>query len=119
MYEVRVTANFSAAHNIRNYDGKCESLHGHSWKVEACVKGTTLNRLGFVHDFRTVKDTLKEVLSKFDHAYINEVAPFDKTNPTAENLASYIFSEMKKKYSELVEVSVWESEDARAVFRAE
>ena len=119
MYEVRVTARFSAAHNIRNYDGKCESLHGHSWKVEVCIKGTTLNRLGFVHDFRTVKDELKEILSRFDHNYINEVAPFDKINPTAENLASYIFSEMKKKVPELAEVSVWESEDARAVFIGE
>lgn len=119
MYEIRVSSKFSAAHNLRNYGGKCENLHGHTWKVEVCLTGNKLNDVGFVCDFRVVKQALKEVLSKFDHAYINEISPFDKVNPTAENLSSYIFGELKKGFPELVAVSVWESEDARATFRAE
>ncbi|MFH1223503.1 MAG: 6-carboxytetrahydropterin synthase QueD [Pseudomonadota bacterium] len=119
MYEVRVNTKFSAAHHLRNYDGQCENLHGHTWMVEVCVRGGTLNKTGFVYDFRTVKDALKEIISKFDHAYINEVAPFDKLNPTAENLACYIYNELKHGFAGTYEVSVWESENARAVYRDE
>jgi 6-pyruvoyltetrahydropterin/6-carboxytetrahydropterin synthase len=117
MYEIRVTSKFSAAHNLRNYNGKCENLHGHTWRVEVCLEGTGLNETGFLCDFRTVKGSMKEVLERFDHAYINEISPFDKINPTAENLARIIYEELKKQFPQLKEVTVWESDDARAVFR--
>jgi len=117
MYEIRVTTQFSAAHNLRNYGGKCENLHGHTWRVEAALKSNDLNDKGFMRDFKEVKQFLKEVISRFDHSYINEVSPFDKINPTAENLSRHIFEELVKVLPELFEVSVWESDDARAVFR--
>lgn len=119
MYEIRVNSKFSAAHNLRNYNGKCENLHGHTWKVEVCLYGSFLNDTGFLCDFRIVKGAVKEVLEKYDHAYINEISPFDKINPTAENLASVIYTELEKQFSNLKEVVVWESEDARAIYRAE
>jgi len=117
MFEIRVTTKFSAAHNLRNYGGKCENLHGHTWKVEVALNGNSLNDIGLMKDFRDVKRALKEVLSGFDHSYINERSPFDKINPTAENLSKHIFDELVKIFPELFEVSVWESEDARAIYR--
>ena len=117
MFEIRVTTKFGAAHNLRNYGGKCENLHGHTWKVEVALKGTSLNDIGLMRDFRDVKGALKEVLSRYDHSYINELSPFDKINPTAENLCKHIFDELVKGLPELFEVSVWESDDARAVYR--
>jgi 6-pyruvoyltetrahydropterin/6-carboxytetrahydropterin synthase len=117
MYQIRVTSKFSAAHNLRNYGGKCENLHGHTWKVEACIQGEELNSIGILTDFKEVKMALGETLAKYDHAYINELTPFDKTNPTAENLAYKIYYDLKKQFPNLSEVSVWESEDSRAVFR--
>jgi len=116
MYQICVSSKFSAAHNLRNYNGKCENLHGHTWKVELCLQGAGTNEDGFLCDFRDVKRSLSEMLDIFDHSYVNDVKPFDKINPTAENLAFYIFTEMKKQFSELKEVVVWESEDARAVY---
>ena len=117
MYLLRVTSGFSAAHNLRNYNGKCENLHGHTWRVEVCVEGETLTDIGFVCDFKVIKNATKEVLERFDHAYINEISPFDKINPTAENLASVIYEELKKQFPQLKEVTVWESEDASATYR--
>jgi len=117
MYEISVTTRFSAAHNLRDYGGKCENLHGHTWKVEAALKSNSLNEKGFTRDFKEVKQALKEAVSKFDHSYINEISPFDKVNPTAENLSKHIFDELIKVFPELFEVSVWESEDAKATFR--
>ncbi len=119
MYEVRVTAKFSSAHNLRNYKGKCENLHGHTWKVEVCLCGKKLNEDGFLCDFTEIKKQLNACLERYDHKYINEITPFDKLNPTAENLSCIIYQELKSKLEGLCEVTVWESDDARAVFRAE
>jgi 6-pyruvoyltetrahydropterin/6-carboxytetrahydropterin synthase len=118
MYQVRVSSKFSAAHNLRNYNGKCENLHGHTWKVEVCLEAKALNDNGFLYDFKEIKKALNEILDMFDHSYVNELRPFDKINPTAENLSFYIYTEMKKQFSDLKEVVVWESEDARAIYSA-
>jgi 6-pyruvoyltetrahydropterin/6-carboxytetrahydropterin synthase len=118
MYEVRVLSRFSSAHNLRNYKGKCENLHGHTWKVELCLTGDKLNSDGFLCDFVELKKELNTLLDRYDHKYINEVKPFDTLNPTAENLARVIYDELKQKFSGLLEVTVWESDDARAVYKA-
>jgi 6-pyruvoyltetrahydropterin/6-carboxytetrahydropterin synthase len=118
MFEIRVTTKFGAAHNLRNYGGKCENLHGHTWRVDVALRGASLNEIGLMRDFKDVKNALKEVLSRFDHSYLNELSPFDKINPTAENLSKHIFDELVKVFPELFEVCVWESEDARATYRA-
>ncbi len=117
MYEVRITGKFNSAHNLRNYKGKCENLHGHTWKVEVFIKGDKLSSEGFLCDFIDVKSALKNCLDKYDHQYLNELPPFDKINPTAENLAHTLFTDLKEKFPGLYEVVVWESEDARAAFR--
>lgn len=117
MYKIKVVSSFSAAHNLRNYRGKCEALHGHNYKVEVVLKGSTLGGDGLLIDFKDIKNSLKKVLSELDHKYLNEVAYFIEINPTSENLARYIYDEMKKIYFELMDsVTVWESYESAATY---
>lgn len=90
MYEVRVTAGFAAAHFLRDYNGKCENLHGHNYKVYAHVKGSELNEGGMLLDFSKLKSVLRNVCSKLDHINLNELEVFDQ-NPSAERIAKYIY----------------------------
>lgn len=113
MFEVTVKKYFSGAHRLRNYKGKCEALHGHNWCVEVSVKGKMLNGTGLLTDFTDLKDILSQVLSKLDHKYLNEISPFDKINPSAENIAKYVFKEFKKylpNKKQISKVTVYESE---------
>lgn len=91
MYELTVLSAFEAAHFIRGYNGKCARLHGHNWTVEAVVRGSDLDNLGMLVDFKTLKAELNKVLDEFDHHYLNELETFAQDNPTAENLARKIF----------------------------
>lgn len=123
MYEISAFAHFDAAHFLRGYAGKCANIHGHRWKVEIALQGAELNNLGILIDFMEVKNMLREVLDIFDHKMINDIAPFDRINPTAENLARFIFDEMAGKLQQLMvngvkmtKVTVWESETASATY---
>ena len=114
MYELTVRSEFEAAHKIKNYPGKCARLHGHNWIVEAIVKGTELNELGILIDFKVLKAELKKVLDEFDHQYLNELKFFSEKNPTAENLAKIIFEKLSKSEiftgtTKLFAVKVYES----------
>ena len=92
MFELTVKAEFEAAHQINGYNGKCQRLHGHNWSVEAIVEGRELDELGMLIDFKILKAELNKVLDELDHRYLNELTIFSKeANPTAENLARYIF----------------------------
>jgi 6-pyruvoyltetrahydropterin/6-carboxytetrahydropterin synthase len=123
MYELTVIANFSSAHCIRGYEGACENLHGHNWKVEVTVRAGKLDRLGMVMDFKTIKARAREVVDRLDHRYLNEVAPFDTVNATAENIASYIFMELTSSIGgagvKVARVKVWESDTAAAAYLGE
>ena len=116
MYSLRVESNFSAAHNLRAYKGKCEELHGHNWKIEAIAESETLDGTGMVMDFKLIKNKLNKVLDKFDHQYLNKVKPFDKTNPTSENIARFIFETLKPKLAGLKSITVWENPTSSAVY---
>lgn len=114
MYLVKIEEAFEAAHNLRGYDGKCANLHGHNWIIEVEVAGEKLNELGILVDFKDVKRELKKLLDEYDHRYLNETPPFDKINPTAENLARFIYDEFKANKifddnAKLVAVTVFES----------
>ena len=92
MFELTVKAEFEAAHQINGYNGKCQRLHGHNWSVEAIVEGRVLDELGMLIDFKVLKAELNKVLNELDHRYLNELPIFSKKiNPTAENLAQYVF----------------------------
>ena len=90
MFEVRVTADFAAAHFLRDYNGKCENLHGHNYKVYAHVKGTELNEGGMLLDFTKLKEALRAVCKQLDHTNLNDMPFFDQ-NPSAERIAMYIY----------------------------
>ena len=76
---------------MRGYPGECRELHGHTWDVEVTVRGEDLDEVGIVYDFKDLKNDLGLVLEAYDHAYLNDVPPFDTLNPTAENLARVIY----------------------------
>ena len=91
MFEVRVTADFAAAHFLRDYNGKCEKLHGHNYKVYAHVKGPELNEGGMLLDFSKLKAALRTVCKQLDHTNLNDLPVFDQ-NPSAERIAMYIYN---------------------------
>jgi 6-pyruvoyltetrahydropterin/6-carboxytetrahydropterin synthase len=112
MYQVSVEQHFDAAHYLREYGGKCESLHGHRFKVVANVKAEKLDDIGLAYDFTELKKNLAEILAQFDHTCLNEVAPFDTINPSSEHIARDIFEKLKSRLPreiELSSVQVWES----------
>ena len=119
MYKIKVISYFSAAHFLRNYKGKCESLHGHNWKVEVEISKEKLNSSGFIMDFGELKEKLNKVLEKLDHKVLNEIEYFKERNPTSEELAFYTFSQLKKilpQDCKLIKVSIWEKEDSCATY---
>lgn len=122
MYDLMIRGHFDAAHALHGYPGECANLHGHTWDVEVVVSGERLDEVGIVYDFKTLKNDLAAVLAPLDHAYLNDVPPFHTENPTAENLARYIFERLAATVGEsvrVVEVSVWESPVARLTYRAD
>jgi 6-pyruvoyltetrahydropterin/6-carboxytetrahydropterin synthase len=116
MYSIKVESHFSAAHNLREYKGKCEELHGHNWKVEVTVGAQTLDAGGMVVDFTLVKAELRKVMEVLDHTYINNIPYFKEVNPTSENIAKYIFDDLKARVPGLRFVTVWESERSSATY---
>lgn len=121
MYELTVRDHFDAAHALRGYPGECCKLHGHTWDVEVTVQGEQLDGIEILYDFKSLKRDLAAVLADYDHAYLNEVAPFDVLSPTAENLARVVFERLRESVTGPVsvkEVSVWESPVAKVTYRA-
>ncbi len=120
MYELIIKTGFSAAHNLRGYEGECERLHGHNWKVEVVVQAERLNDIDIALDFKVLKRETNAIMDRLDHRYLNEVPPFDRLNTTAENIARYIYQELSQRLHvqgvRVKEVRVWESETACAVY---
>ena len=116
MFELMVEDTFDAAHALRGYEGACENLHGHTWKVQIFLRGNKLNKIGLLEDFKNIKLRLALALKAYDHKLINDAPPFDKQNPTSENLAATIFKSMKKDYKTLAKVTVWESATTNASY---
>lgn len=116
MYSVKVEAYFSSAHNLREYKGRCEELHGHNWKVELTVAQGKLDKAGMVADFKRLKEKLNKVLDILDHKYLNNLDYFKKVNPTSENIAQYIYKRLKDQISGISSVTVWESENTSATY---
>ncbi len=116
MYSLKVESNFSSAHNLRAYKGKCEDLHGHNWKIEAVAESENLDKVGMVMDFKLIKNELSNILEKLDHKYLNKIKPFDKTNPTSENIARFIYETLKPKLAGLKSITVWENPTSCATY---
>lgn len=120
VYELKVEDSFSAAHQLRNYKGKCERLHGHNWRVEVYVSAQRLNEIGIAIDFQDLKRETKNITNQLDHTFINDVFPFTEINPSSENIAKWIFECLGKKLEgrdiKLSKITVWESEMAAASY---
>ncbi|MDH5546881.1 MAG: 6-carboxytetrahydropterin synthase QueD [Gammaproteobacteria bacterium] len=115
-YTLRIFTDFSAAHFLRNYEGKCARLHGHNWKIEVEVITTKLDEVGMGLDFQIMKGETKTLLEELDHYNLNDMPPFDKINPTAENLAAYIYQRLSERINDgrvtLSAITVWETDRA-------
>lgn len=97
-FEVMIERNFSSAHQLRGYKGKCENLHGHNYKIEIYARGRELDNIGLLVDFGELKAATDEVVQYLDHRNINELPPFDQElNPSAENLARYILERVASR----------------------
>lgn len=118
-FELVVETDFSAAHNLREYKGQCERLHGHNWKVQVVLKAEKLDTLGMVMDFRDAKRVIGEIINRFDHVYLNELQDFKILNPTTENLSKILYDELKNALPsgvKVARVTTWESDRCGAAY---
>jgi len=120
MYQISVEQHFDAAHYLRGYQGKCENIHGHRYRVVLRVDASGLNDIGLAYDFVVLKKHLAEVIDRFDHTCLNDVAPFTEINPSAENIAADIYKGLKPRLAgEPVTISaieVWESPENGVIY---
>ena len=123
MFEVSVEQSFAAGHALRNYKGACENVHGHNFKVLVTIEGQKLDDTGMLVDFLDVKASMHEVIAGLDHKFLNDVPPFDKVNPSAENIAEYFYEQMTSGLKanpvpvRIREVKVWETDVQSASFK--
>jgi 6-pyruvoyltetrahydropterin/6-carboxytetrahydropterin synthase len=122
MFEVTIEETFAAGHALRNYKGKCENVHGHNYRCQVTVEGEQLDSIGLLVDFVELKKTVHGVLDRLDHTWLNEFPPFDVLNPSAENIAKYIYDEVSKGLPvhdgvKLAAVKLWETDTASAIYR--
>lgn len=113
-FVLKTMLDFAAAHTLRGYPGDCAKLHGHNWKIEVQIVGNKLNEIGMVVDFKEIKRHAKEVIKELDHTYLNDHPHFNAVNPTAENIAAYLYQQISDRIrSEQVQmhsITVWEND---------
>lgn len=120
MFLIAVEGSFSAAHFLRGYQGKCENLHGHRFKVVARLQFSALNDIGLAYDFSELKRQLAGITGKYDHTCLNDVAPFDTLNPSSENIAVVVYGQLSPLIPAggcVESIEVWESPESCAVYR--
>ncbi len=120
MYELKITSQFAAAHQLRALEGGCEHLHGHNWKVEVAVAGDSLGDDGLLMDFRVIKNYTKEIIDELDHKFLNEIDAFKSAEPSSENIARHIFVTLASRLNvagiRVSKVTAWESDSASASY---
>jgi 6-pyruvoyltetrahydropterin/6-carboxytetrahydropterin synthase len=113
-YTLKIVADFAAAHLLRDYPGICGRLHGHNWKVEVEVTATALNPVGMGIDFNDLKAATRAELAELDHRNLNDLVPFDRINPTAENIAAHLYRQLTNRLNStttrVTAVTLWETE---------
>jgi 6-pyruvoyltetrahydropterin/6-carboxytetrahydropterin synthase len=123
MFQVSVEETFSAGHALRGYKGKCENPHGHNYRVQITMEGPQLDGTGLLVDFTQLKETMRAVIKRLDHQFINDLEPFRTVNPSAENIAKYFYDEISGQLKGLPpgarvsDVVVWETDTAMAKYR--
>ncbi len=115
-YTLKIVTDFASAHTLRDYPGACARMHGHNWKVEVEVNASELDPLGMGVDFKVIKQATRGIAERLDHRYLNDLEPFARINPTAENIATYFHKELSATLnSETIRVhavTLWETERA-------
>ena len=122
MFEVTIEQTFAAGHALRNYHGKCENVHGHNYRCQVTLQGPQLDETGLLMDFVALKKALQTVIDRLDHVWLNDFPPFDKLNPSAENIAKYIYDEVHKEIAaeagvRFGAVRLWETDTSSATYR--
>ena len=122
MFEVTIEETFAAGHALRNYRGKCENVHGHNYRCQVTVAGKELDSIGLLVDFVELKRVVHSVLDRLDHQWLNEFPPFDVLNPSAENMAKYIYDEVSsglqgREGVQIASIRLWETDTASATYR--
>lgn len=120
-YTMKIVTDFAAAHWLRNYDGPCNRLHGHNWKVEVQVNAQDLDNVGMGLDFADIKTATKDVIGSLDHRNLNDIPPFDQQNPTAENIAAFLYRQLSQRLNtarvKVAAVTLWETERACVTYQ--
>jgi len=121
MYRITVLARFEAAHNLIDYEGGPEPLHGHSYEVEAVLEAEKLQRYDVAVDFVPAKKALEAIAKELDYTYINEHPAFRGRNTSAENLALHFAERLEASGTlggaRVAEVTVWEGPENRATWQ--
>ncbi len=123
MFEIAVEESFAAGHALRGYKGKCENVHGHNYKVRVTLAGEELDSVGLLYDFVELKRGITAVIKALDHKFLNDLPPFDRVNPSAENIAKYFYDEIGRQLAasangaRVKEVTVFETESSTATYR--
>jgi 6-pyruvoyltetrahydropterin/6-carboxytetrahydropterin synthase len=123
MFQVSVDETFSSGHALRGYKGKCENVHGHNYKVRVTLEGPQLDSIGLLYDFTHLKRVIREIVGGVDHKFLNDLAPFDVINPSAENLAKYFYDETKRQMNampdgaRITSITIWETDTTSATYR--
>ena len=123
MFEVTIEQSFAAGHALRQYRGKCENVHGHNYRCQVTMEGQQLDSTGLLIDFVAAKKILQGIIDRLDHQWLNEFSPFDVLNPSAENIAKYIYEEFTKGMdgqsgARLASVRLWETDTSSATYRS-
>src|ERR1700733_1350533 len=122
MFQVSVDETFSSGHALRGYKGKCENPHGHNYKVQIVLEGPGLDSIGLLYDFSHLKRVIRGIVEGVDHKFLNDQAPFDVINPSAENLAKYFYEETARQVvatpegTRILSVTIWETDTTSATF---
>lgn len=123
MFDISAETSISAGHRLIGYPGKCALTHGHNWRIRVTISVKELDEIGIGLDFKTLRKDLEEIMDPFDHQMINEVPPFDRINPTSEQLARFIYDQLKggvtRKGGRMKSVQVWESQKYSATYYAD
>jgi 6-pyruvoyltetrahydropterin/6-carboxytetrahydropterin synthase len=122
MFEVTIEESFSSGHALRNYRGKCENVHGHNYRCQVSIQGEKLDEIGLLVDFVELKRVVHSVLDRMDHQWLNDFPPFDILNPSAENMAKFIYDEISsglegKNGIRVAAIRLWETDTASATYR--
>ena len=115
-YTLKIVTDFASAHTLRDYPGDCSRMHGHNWKTEVEVIASKLDQTGMVIDFKDIKHATRQITNELDHRYLNDLEPFKQINPTAENIAAYIYQQLCRQLNaehiKVSAVTLWETERA-------